>query len=50
MLLPVIMVWLRDKEKLHDFVDMINPTDQMKRKRPELAKTLNFSRQFSHGL
>ena len=30
--------WLKDKEKFHDFVDTVNSTDGMKRKRPELCQ------------
>ena len=34
----IICGWLREEEKLHDFVDMVDSTDQMKRKTPDLPK------------
>ena len=38
------------KKKLCDFVDMVDSTDGIKIKRPELPKPNNLTRLFSHGL
>ena len=38
--------WLRDEEKLHAFVDRVDSTDWVKRKKARTVPSL----QFSHGL
>ena len=43
-----IRSWLKDEQKLRDFVATGDSTDGMKR--PELPMILNWTRQCSHGL
>ena len=42
--------WLRDKEKLRVFVDMLNSTDWIKRKKARIVKDTQLYKVVSHGL
>ena len=42
--------WLKDEEKLHDFVDVFDTTGGKETKDQKFQKNHNLTRQFSYGL